>query len=139
MRPPFLEAVALLAAHGFPILPFATNRRPRMPATSNGDPFRFALFRDQRAQKPLGFPDIDALARHIQRQRAERGLLLEPKADLELEGDTVDRPGVSVFATDADGNREILIGHAYIEGQPVELLQAAIRRNRLVIIQDEAA
>jgi hypothetical protein len=111
-----------------------------MPTTAAGDVFPIALYTDERGKKPIGFTDLDALARHIQRERGELGLDLKPIEDLEIEGETGPRPGVTIFRTDADGNLDKLIGHAWIGGRPVEVLQAAVRRNRLVVhVEDEAA
>lgn len=127
MRPPYSEAVALLAAHGHAFTPLDTRRRPPM-----SNDIRFALLPAEAHAKPILFPQgINALARHIQRARGDLGLDMEPVVDLEVRGDAQARPGVSVFTTDANGDRLTLIGHAFIDGLPMEVLQAAIRRNRL--------
>lgn len=126
MPRPHVEALALLAAHGLPAIPLDPRRRPRMP-----DAVRFALLPAEAQAKPIVFSDINALARHIQRARGDAGLDLQWVQDLEVRGDAENRPGVSVFITDLDGGRPALIGHAYIDGLPLDALQAAIRRNRL--------
>ena len=46
--------------------------------------------------------------------------------------------GISFVATDLDGRRNRLIGHAWPKGRGLEHVKAALRRNRLVIL-DEAA
>ena len=134
MRPPHVEALALLAAHGLPFIPLDPRRRPRM-----SDAVRFALLPAQPEAKPIVFADINALARHIQRARGDAGLDLQPVDDLDVRGDTRNRPGVSIFATDLDGGRPTLIGHAFIDALPMDVLQAAIRRNRLPLTSIQQA
>ncbi len=124
MRPPWTEAAALLAAHHHPAASPADlyRRRPVMPA----DP----------AAKPRVFPDLEALARHIQRERGLQALELVETEDLELQGDPRPRRAVTVFTLDAANDRDRLIGHAYLDGRGRETLQAALRRNRLVLPAD---
>lgn len=134
MRPPRIEAAALLAAHGFTDAARAVGSptlyrwRPRM-----AESVRFALIPANPEAKIYVFPDIDALARHIQRARGLQGLELVDVEDLELAGQTEPRPGVTVFTLDAGHDRDRLIGHAWLDGRGQEHLRAALRRNRLVI------
>lgn len=138
MRPPWIEAVALLAAHDHAVpAPRRIEGRARRRAALAGD-IGFALIGAERFAKPLAFCDIDALARHVQRARGDQGLELIEVPDLQCAGDRADRPGVSIFATDLDGNRDRLIGHAWLNGGGVEHLKAALRRNRLVLLDDAA-
>lgn len=140
MRRPHFEAAPFLAAHGFPEAaaeaadPSPSKRwRPRM-----SEDVRFALLPANPHAKPVIFPDVDALARHIQRARGLQGLELVDVQDLEISGDTVDRPGVTVHTLDAGNDRDRLIGHAYLAGRGQDVLRAALQRNRLVIVDDEA-
>lgn len=134
MRPPFIEAGPLLAAHGHtPSRPIPFRRRPTM-----SQDVRFALLKSNPHAKPLVFPDVDALARHIQRERGTAAIDLEQVEDLEIGGDAGARPGVSVFTLDLGNDRDQLIGHAYLDGRGREHLQAALRRNRLVMADDQA-
>lgn len=133
MRPPWIEAAALLAAHNHPT-PAPRNLHRRRYRMSHD--VRFAILTANPADKPKGFPDLDALARHIQRERGVQALELVEVEDLEIEGDADARRAVSVFALDAGNDRDRLIGHAYLDGQGREVLQAALRRNRLVMADD---
>jgi hypothetical protein len=133
MRRPWTEAVALLAAHNLPT-PAPRNlhrRRYRMPHD-----VRFAILTANPADKPKAFPDLDALARHIQRERGLQALELVEVEDLEIENAPDALRAISVFALDAGNDRDRLIGHAYLDGQRREVLQAALRRNRLVMADD---
>ncbi|MCA0366776.1 MAG: hypothetical protein LCH57_01760 [Proteobacteria bacterium] len=137
MRRPWMEGAALLAAHDHPVPPHRVAGRARLRAAL-ADDVAFALVGAEPFAKPRVFPDIDHLARHVQRARGEQGLELVDIEDLECAGDKVDRPGVSIFATDCDGGRDRLIGHAWLSGWGVEHLKAALRRNRLVVLDDAA-
>ncbi|WP_426018958.1 hypothetical protein [Brevundimonas sp. DWR2-3-1b1] len=133
MRPPWIEGVALLAAHNLPT-PAPRNLHRRRYRMSHD--VRFAILTANPADKPKAFADLDALARHIQRERGLQALELIEIEDLEIEGDTSPRRAVSVFALDAGNDRDRLIGHAYLDGQGMAVLQAALRRNRLVMADD---
>lgn len=130
MRPPWIEGVALLAAHNLPT-PAPRNLYRRRYRMSHD--VRFAILTANPADKPKAFADLDALARHIQRERGLQALEMGEIEDLEIEGDTSPRRAVSVFALDAGNDRDRLIGHAYLDGQGMAVLQAALRRNRLVM------
>lgn len=130
MPRPWTEGAALLAAH---------HRRADIPANLYrwkpvmSHDVRFAILTANPADKPKAFPDLEALARHIQRERGLQALELVEIEDLEVQGDLRPRRAVTVFTRD-DGNvRDRLIGHAYLDGRGLEVLQAALRRNRLVI------
>lgn len=134
MRRPHVEALALLAAHGLTFIPLDPRRRPPM-----SHDVRYALLPAEAEAKPKVFPTLNALARHIQRERGDRGLELQQVADLEVRGDTGPRRGVSVFISDLDGGRPALIGHAYLDGHGLLELQAAIRNNRLPLTSIQQA
>ena len=133
MDRPWIEGVALLAAHNLPT-PAPRNLYRRRYRMSHD--VRFAILTANPADKPKAFPDLEALARHIQRERGLQALELVEIDDLEIDGDTQNRRAVSVFALDAGNDRDRLIGHAYLDGQGRDVLQAALRRNRLVIADD---
>lgn len=137
MDRPWIEGVALLAAHNLPTpAPRNLYRRRYRMSPINGDPVRFAILTANPADKPKAFPDLEALARHIQRERGLQALELVEVEDLEIDGDTQNRRAVSVFALDAGNDRDRLIGHAYLDGKGRDVLQAALRRNRLVFADD---
>lgn len=133
MRPPWIEGAALLAAHNFPT-PAPRNLYRRRYRMSHD--VRFAILTANPADKPKAFPDLEALARHIQRERGLQALELVETEDLEIQGDPQPRRAVTVFTLDGANDRDRLIGHAYLDGQGREVLQAALRRNRLVIADD---
>ena len=105
------------------------------------DDVRFALLTKlDPLTKPVAFPDIDALARRIQRDRGLQGLDMEAVEDLELAGRPEPTPAIKVWTTDVDARRDRFLGYAWIDGRSdLEVLKAAIRRNRLVVIEDDAA
>ncbi len=133
MRPPWIEGVALLAAHNLPT-PAPRNLYRRRFRMSHD--VRFAILTANPADKPKAFPGLDALARHIQRERGLQALELVEIEDLEIEGDHEARRAVSVFTRDAGNDRDRLIGHAYLDGRGLDALEAALRRNRLVLADD---
>lgn len=133
MDRPWIESVALLTAHNHPT-PAPRNLYRRRYRMSHD--VRFAILTANPADKPKAFPDIEALARHIQRERGLQALELVEIEDLEIDGDTQNRRAVSVFALDAGNDRDRLIGHAYLDGKVRDVLQAALRRNRLVMADD---
>lgn len=138
MRRPWIEAAALLAAHDKPLPPPKGDGRHRRGRAALAGDIDYALIGANPHDKPMAFRDLDHLARHIQRERGEQGLEMDDIADLECKGDRVARPGVSIFATDVDGRRDRLIGHAWLKGGRLEHLKAALRRNRLVVMDDAA-
>lgn len=138
MPRPFVEATALLASHGHITPPEIRidlyRRKPRMP-----DTVRFAIIRAEPAAKPLAFADLDALARHIQRERGIQGLDLVETEDLEVEGDPEPRRAVQIYTLDAGNDRDRNLGCAWLDGQGLEVLKSALRRNRLVVTEDREA
>ena len=138
MRRPWIEGAVLLAAHDLPLPPPKGDGRDRRGRAALAGDLDYALDGANPHDKPMAFRDLDHLARHVQRERGEQGLELAEIADLECKGDLVARPGVSIFATDLDGRRDRLIGHAWLKGRGMEHMKAALRRNRLVILDDAA-
>lgn len=129
---PWIEGAALLAAHHRA----APARRPLNRRSYPVSPdVRFALLRanpqNQFQTKPLAFPDIGALARCIQRERAGRSIELVDIEDLRFDGDANMREGVSVYVLDLGGDRDGLIGHCWLDGQGQDALRHALARNQL--------
>ena len=125
---PWIEGAALLAAHhrAAPV-PKSLNRRS-YPVSPD---VRFALLRANPQAKPLAFPDIGALARHVQRERAGRSIEMVDIEDLRFDGDVNMREGVSVYLLDLGGDRDALIGHCWLDGQGQDALRHALTRNQL--------
>ena len=122
---PYVMAAALLGAHGLPCPPASKlrERRPAMPADT-----RYALLTDPDAL-PHVFPHLDALARHINRERAGAAIDIGAKLEeLVLKGEDAPRRFVKVFILDLDGRPVRLLGHAYVDGKEYsrEILMAAI-------------
>jgi len=139
MPRPHVEAVALLASAGFrfPEETAPTRRRWRKPMAAD---IRFALIpSDSPHAKPKAFPDIDGLARCVQRERGLDGLEMVEIDDLEFQGSAAPCRGVQIWTTDAGNDRDRMLGFAWMDGRGMEALKAALRRNRLVIIDAEAA
>jgi hypothetical protein len=126
---PFIDA-ALLGAHGHSAAPVTRIRKgPRM-----SQDIRFALLPGLNTREQIkAFPDLNTLARHIQRERGDHGLDLNEVEDMEI----ADRPaatrGVEVWTMNDGNDRVRFIGYAYLDDQGLEALRAALRRNRLVI------
>jgi len=138
MPRPHVEAVALLAAAGFriPADPTPTRRCWRKPMAAD---IRFALIpSDSPHAKPRAFPDIDGLARCVQRERGLDGLDLVEIEDLEFQGSPARCRGVQIWTTDAGNDRDRMLGYAWLDGRGMDALMAALRRNRLVF-EAEAA
>ena len=127
-RRPWIEGAALLAAHHRAApAPRPLNRRS-YPVSPD---VRFALLRANPQAKPLAFPDIGALARHVQRERAGRSIEMVDIEDLRFDGDANMREGVSVYLLDLGGDRDGLIGHCWLDGQGQDALRHALARNQL--------
>jgi len=125
---PWIEGAALLAAHHRAApAPKSLNRRS-YPVSPD---VRFALLRANPQAKPLAFPDIGALARHVQRERAGRPIEMVDIEDLRFDGDANMREGVSVYLLDLGGDRDGLIGHCWLDGQGQDALRHALARNQL--------
>lgn len=124
MRPPWIEAAALLAAHGHavPSSDLYKRRKPPMPSEA-----RYVLFtHPERADiRPRVFPDLRRLAAHVHQQRKGAAIELQD-APLELDGDAAPRPGVSVWTLSDLGERRCFMGWCYIDGQKRPVLEAAL-------------
>lgn len=129
MARPFIDA-ALLGAHGHSAAPVIRIRKG--PAMSQD--IRFALLPSLNTREQIkAFPDLNALARHIQRERGEHGLDLNEVEDMEIANRTEATRGVEVWTMNDGNDRVGFIGYAYLDDQGLETLRSALRRNRLVI------
>lgn len=123
MRPPWIDAVAFLAAHGHRVPPSIEPYRPAMP-----DDARFALFTDPKRADlpPVVFADAHALARSIHRRRGQDPIQLEP-VQLRFRNRAEARcKGVSVWTVSEGGDRRAFIGWAWLGGKGRDALQAAL-------------
>lgn len=129
MARPFIDA-ALLGAHGHSAAPVIRIRKgPRM-----SNDIRFALLPGLNTREQIkAFPDLNALARHIQRERGEQGLDLNEVEDMEIADRADATRGVEVWTLNDGNDRDRFIGYAYLDDQALETLRSALRRNRLVI------
>lgn len=140
MRPQWSEAAVLLAAHDFTPVPHqASVGRNRCSHWSLKPmpPKPYALFRETDGQtsritdtKPVVFDTLAQLAAHIERRRADRMIELEEFEDLEFQGDDRLHIGVRVWALDMAGDRDTVIGLAWLDGQGRTTLEPALRRVR---------
>lgn len=100
-------------------------RRPSLP---NGVRYALLLRHPQHEHpKPMAFPGLAELARHIHRARGEAGLQLA-EAEILLQGETTPRKGVSVWTLEtATGDRRRFIGWAWLGGAGRYSLEAALQ------------
>lgn len=140
---PHVEAAPLLGAHGH--APPTASYRPSIWTLFTMQPAPFALLeRLDKTTRPAVFPDLDALAAHVQRARNGQGLDMQEIEDLHhqwrvegggvINGVEVDMPegvrdrGVQVWTTLIDGGRDRCLGFAWLNGGGLEELKAALRR-----------
>ncbi|WP_296166558.1 hypothetical protein [uncultured Brevundimonas sp.] len=121
MRPPFIEAAVLLAAHGHALAP-PVIRRPAMPAGE-----RYAVFPtpDRPSEPGRTFAALDKLAAHIHRVRRDQAIQCVD-APLQLAGDAAPRKGVSVWTLTDTGERRDYLGWCYLGGSGQRTLEAAL-------------
>lgn len=133
MARPFIDA-ALLGAHGHSAGPVIRIRKG--PAVSQD--IRFALLPSLNMREQVrAFPDLNALARHIQRERGDNGLDLNEVEDMEIANRPEATCGVEVWTTNDANDRIRFIGYAYLDDHGLESLRSALRRNRLVVDQGQ--
>lgn len=133
---PHVEAAALLGAHGFRPVPLRPQGTRRMDAHA-----RFAFVpRDDGGQlKPVVFPDVHALARHIERKRDDRGLELVDADDVEIPGRDALQTGVQVWLLGPDETRLQILGWAWLNGHGRDRLEPALRTARNDLAGDRRA
>lgn len=129
MRPPWIEAAALLGVRGGAIPINLRQQRPYMPAET-----QYALIKTPIA-KPFVCASLGALARRIHSERGEAAIDLDPKLATIYPAGPMGVKGllcVRVYQLGLDGNREKDLGYAYLEGNPEshELLTAELYRQR---------
>lgn len=140
---PHVEAAALLGAHGHALA--GAPYRPSIWTLFAMQPAPFALLeRLDKTTRPTVFPDLDALAAHVQRRRNGQGLDMQEIEDLHnqwriegggvVNGVEIDPPegirdrGVQIWTTMIDGGRDRCLGFAWLNGGGLEELKAALRR-----------
>ena len=134
MARPFIDA-ALLGAHGHRAAPAIRIRKG--PAMSLD--IRFALLPGLNTREQIkGFTDLNALARHIQRERGLQGLDLTEVEDMEIANRPEATKGVEVWTLNDGNDRDRFLGFAFLDNHGLETLQVALRRNRLVVDQPQA-
>lgn len=132
MRRPWFEATPSLAAAGVSAIAAAV--RPTHPLIWRlrmiGLPdFAFAEILNGPA-KPRAFPDLRALALHIERARQGQAMELVDVEDIEIEGRDGLFSGVQVFTLLADNSRDRSLGYAWLKGEGRERLEPALRQVR---------
>lgn len=130
MRPPWVEAAALLGAHGFdstppkPEHPFARSLR-----MADFAPFAFTT-RLEPTCKPRVFTSATALATHIEDLRQGRAIELVEVEDIEIPGQPGLYLGVQIFTLDAGNSRDECLGYAWLGGKGRDRLEPALRAVR---------
>ncbi len=138
MRPPWSEATAMLAAHGF----VAGQPPPPQSAWSRlmSHKIEYAFMsRLDAVARPVIFTSLNSLAAYIDRKRYGQGIQLEEIGDLHARrrmatGEGPDAPtglrdrGVQIYTTLLDGGRDRSMGFAWLKGGGLEELQIALTR-----------
>lgn len=138
MRPPFIEAAALLGAHGFQAPD--PNYRQTIWSRHAMKPAAFALLpRIDKTTVPIVFTGLKAMADHLERQRGDlQGFAMESVEDLHFRwktqggGQDVDAPavpdrGVQIWTTFLEsGERDRCLGFAWLNGGDMETLTRAL-------------
>lgn len=137
---PWIEATALLAAHGLVGTAAPTPYLRRYPMT---DGVRFAFItRLDAVTKPRVFPSIDALADHIEGMRFGQAIQVEEVEDLRfqwrsaagrpepVEPDARPDIGVQIWTLMLDNSRDRALGFAWLDGGSIDRLQPALERAR---------
>lgn len=129
MARPFIDT-ALLGAHGHSAAPVIRIRKGPVMSLD----IRFALLPSLNTHEQIkGFTDLNALARHIQRERGLQGLDLTEVEDMEIANRPEATKGVEVWTLNDGNDRDRFLGFAFLDNHGLEALQAALRRNRLVV------
>jgi len=133
MRPPWIEAAALLGAAGFD----GTPPKPIHPVARSlimADKPNYAFLpRIDAVTRPIVQPDLLTLARHIERRRNGQALQLIDVEDIEYEGEL--HTGVKVMLLDMANEPESCLGFAWLRGDGRTVLDPALRVARLQIEQ----
>lgn len=133
MRPPWIEAAALLGAHGFD----STPPKPLHPVARSlimADKPNYAFLpRIDAVTRPVVFPDLLSLARHIERGRNSQNLQLIEVDDIDYAGQL--HQGVKVMLLDMSNDPERCLGFAWLRGEGRTVLDPALRVARLQMQQ----
>jgi len=122
---PFIDA-ALLGAHGHSAAPICFRKGPTMSSD-----IRFALLPSLNAGARIRvFPDPNALARAIQRERGDAPIDMDEIEDMEIAGRAEATRGVEIWTMNHGNDRVRFIGYAFLDNAGLEVLRAALRRNR---------
>lgn len=127
---PWIEAAALLGAHGFanvptkPEHPFARSIR-----MADFAPFAFAERLDA-VTKPRVFRTVADLARNIENRRHDQAIELVDVDDIEVPGHPGLYRGVQIFTLLIDNGRDRCLGYAWLEGHGRDRLEPALRAAR---------
>lgn len=122
---PFIDA-ALLGAHGHRAAPIRFRKGPAMSSD-----IRFALLPSLNTGAQIrAFSDLNALARAIHRARGAAPLDLNEVEDMEIAGRAEATRGVEIWTMNHGNDRDCFIGYAFLDNAGLEVLRAALRRNR---------
>ncbi len=135
MRPPHIEAAALLAAHGHRLADPTTRQSIWSRHAMTPAPYALLTRLDERT-RPTVFVTLAALAAHIERQRHGQSLELVEVEDIHFlwrnagGGAGIDAPerdlGVQIWTRLLDGSRDRCLGWAWLNGSGLQVLQQAL-------------
>lgn len=138
MRPPWIEAGALLAAAGHALAPLSPPPSPWTRLMTQNIDYAF-LSRIDAVAKPTIVGSLDRLAQLIEGKRFGQGIMLEEIEDLHARrrmatGDGPPAPeglrdrGVQVWSLMLDGSRDRSLGFAWLRGGGRDELQQALTK-----------
>lgn len=137
MRPPYIEAAALLAGHGQRLSEPTDRQSIWSRHAMTPAPFALLTRLDERT-RPIVFPHLNALADRLERERHGQSLELVEVEDLHFlwraagGAQGIDAPardlGVQVWTRLLDGSRDRCLGWAWLNGDGLEVLQQALLR-----------
>jgi len=131
---PFIDA-ALLGAHGHSAAPIRFRKGLAMSSDT-----RFALLPSLNAGAQIrAFPDLNALARAIHRARGKAPLDMDEVEDMEIAGRAEATRGVEIWTMNHGNDRDRFIGYAFLDNAGLDVLRAALRRNRPAARQADRA
>ena len=129
MRPPWSEAAVLLASAGFSSAPPKRIHLITRSLIMADKPNYAFLPRIDAVTRPVVFPDLLSLARHIERGRTGQNLQLIEVDDIEHEGQL--HQGVKVMLLDMCNDPDRCLGFAWLRGEGRTVLDPALRVARL--------
>lgn len=131
MRPHWIEAGVLLAAHGHAAAAPSVFLHPftRILRMADFPPFALAERLDG-VTKPRVFASAERLAVHIEGRRHGQAIELVDVEDIEVPGQPGLYTGVQIFTLLLDGGRDRCLGYAWLGGRGRERLEPALRAVR---------